>query len=147
MPKLRKMLYLALIRQLAAFDSEIYKTRQKPSQRILLLTSEAVGQCLLERAIAIAKRNTDPLGNAYEPTPISRVGHEIVFNNGSLIQYAGDRLVHHRLKYHTIFWQLLTPQQLTVKPSPRATLSANVLAPDGLLIEVSEAIAQFYARS
>lgn len=141
------MLHLAPIRQLTAFDSEIYKTRQTPSQRILLLTSEAVSQCLLERAIAIAKRNIDPLGNPYEPTLISRVGHEIVFNNGSLVRYAGNRLVHHRQKYHTIFWQPSTRQQLTAKPSLQATLSANVLTPDGSLIEVSEAIAQLCARS
>ena len=140
------MLHLALIRQLTAFDSEIYKTRRLPSQRILLLTSEAVSQGLLERAIAIAKRNIDPLGNPYEPTLISRVGHEIVFNNGSLVRYAGNRLVHHRQKYHTIFWQPST-RQLAAKPSLQATLSANVLTPDGSLIEVSEAIAQLCARS
>lgn len=37
-------MHLALIQQLIAFDREIYKTRQTPSQRILLLASEAVGE-------------------------------------------------------------------------------------------------------
>lgn len=139
------MPHLALLKQLIEFDGTIYRSRRTAGQRILLLTSKPIGQCLLERAISITKRNIDYLGNTYEPALISQVGRELIFNNGSLIQYAGERPLHNLQKYHAVFWQPPTPQQLAAKPSLWTTLPANVLAPGGSLIRVSEAIAHFYA--
>ncbi|MGB3766534.1 MAG: hypothetical protein WA947_08240 [Phormidesmis sp.] len=139
------MLHLALLKQLIAFDGEIYRARRSARYRILLLTSEAIGQCLLKRAIAIAKRNIDYLGNVCEPTLISQVRHEIIFSNGSLIQYASERSLHNLQKYHTVFWQPPTREQLAAKPELWATLPANILAPGGELVRVDEAIAQFYS--
>lgn len=141
------MLHLAILQQLLAFDSAIYDARRTPGQRTLLLTSEAVGQCLLKRAIAIAKRNIDQLGNAYEPTLISQIGYEIIFNNGSLIQYSEARPLNYRQRYHAVFWQPPAQQPLAAKPDLETTLQTNVLTPGGSLIKVSEAIAQFYARA
>ncbi len=141
------MLHLAILQQLLAFDGAIYNARRTSGQRILLLASTAIGQCLLKRAVAIAKRNIDHLGNPYEPTLIGQIGHDIIFNNGSLIQYSEARPLHYHQKYHAVFWQPPTRQQLAAKPNLWAMLPANVLAPGGALVRVSEAISQFYARA
>lgn len=139
------MRHLAILQQLLAFDSAIYSARQTSRQRILLLTSESIGHCLLERAIAIAKRKIDHLGNACESTLISRVRNELVLNNGSLIQYADERPVHNRQKYHVVFWQP-PAQRLAVELSQSKIMPASVLAPGGSIVRLNEAIAQFYAR-
>ena len=141
------MFHLTLLKQLIAFDGEIYQARRSAGHRILLLTSEAVAACLIERAIAIAERDIDFLGNACEPTLISQIGYEIIFNNGSLIHYAGNSPLHNLRKHHVAFWEPPIPRHLRTNPSVPITLPENVLASDGRLIQVDEEILSFYKKS